>query len=131
MLLSTSFYAARTILAKKHIVEISPVVLALNRAIFLLVFATVFMFAFGFSFLIPLKPLLFIITGSFVGPFLTSIFQYSALRYVEASRAAVVQSTTGLFVLIGAFIVFGNLPESIQIAGGLVTMAGVIFMMRK
>jgi len=131
MLLSTSFYAARTILAKKHIREISPVVLALNRAFFLLIFATVFMLVLRRSFVIPVYTFFLIAAGSFVGPFLTSIFQYSALRFIEASRAAIVQSTTGLFVLIGAFLIFGNLPATIQITGGLLAMAGVVLMMKK
>jgi drug/metabolite transporter (DMT)-like permease len=131
MLLSTSFYAARTILAKKHISEIRPVVLALNRAVFLLLIATIFMFVCSYSFVIPLKAFTYIVAGSFVGPFLTSIFQYSALRFIEASKAAIVQSTTGLFVLTGAFLIFGNLPGGLQIAGGLLAIAGVILMMRK
>ncbi|NTW23302.1 MAG: DMT family transporter [Lentimicrobium sp.] len=129
MLVSTSFYAVRTTLAKKHIREISPVVLALNRAFFLLLTALVLMFVEGFSFKIPLPALAWIIAGSFIGPFLTSIFQYSALRYIEASRAAIVQSSTGLFVLIGAFLIFGNLPANIQIFGGILTMAGVVLLM--
>jgi len=131
MLLSTSFYAVRTITAKKHIREISPVVLALNRAIFLVLFALVFMLAEKQTFKIPTYAFLNILAGSFVGPFLTSIFQYSALRYIEASRAAIVQSTTGLFVLVGAFLIFGNFPTPVQIFGGLITMAGVALMMRK
>ena len=129
MLISTSFYAVRTTLAKKHIREIRPVVLAINRAVFLLMFATVFMFAKGFSFVIPLSAFVWIAAGSFVGPFLTSIFQYSALRFIEASRAAIVQSTTGLFVLLGAFLIFGNLPATLQIIGGVVAIAGVMLLM--
>jgi drug/metabolite transporter (DMT)-like permease len=129
MLISTSFYAVRTILAKKHIREIRPVVLALNRAVFLLMFATAFMFAKGLSFAIPFSAFVWIAAGSFVGPFLTSIFQYSALRFIEASRAAIVQSTTGLFVLLGAFLIFGNLPAILQIIGGVVAIAGVILLM--
>jgi drug/metabolite transporter (DMT)-like permease len=131
MLLSTSFYAVRTITAKKHIREISPVVLAINRAVFLVLFALAFMIAGRQSFKIPTHAFLYILAGSFVGPFLTSIFQYSALRYIEASRAAIVQSTTGLFVLVGAFLIFGNFPTPVQIFGGLVSMAGVVLMMRK
>ena len=131
MLLSTSFYAVRTITAKKHIREISPVVLAINRAVFLVLFALVFMIAERHTFKIPINTFLYILAGSFVGPFLTSIFQYSALRFIEASRAAIVQSSTGLFVLVGAFMIFGNFPTPIQIFGGLVSMAGVVLMMRK
>jgi drug/metabolite transporter (DMT)-like permease len=131
MLLSTSFYAVRTILAKKHIRDISPVVLAINRAVFLLLFALIFMLFGKHSFSIPKIALINIVAGSFIGPFLTSIFQYSALRYIAASRSAIVQSSTGLFVLAGAFLIFGNLPTPVQIFGGLITMAGVILMMRK
>ncbi|MHC1774544.1 MAG: DMT family transporter [Lentimicrobium sp.] len=129
MLVSTSFYAVRTTLAKKHIREIRPVVLALNRAIFLLLFALTFMISQRHSFNIPLSALAWIVAGSFIGPFLTSIFQYSALRYIEASRAAIVQSSTGLFVLTGAFLIFGNLPATLQIFGGILTMAGVVLLM--
>ncbi|MBK6962866.1 MAG: DMT family transporter [Bacteroidales bacterium] len=131
MLVSTSFYAVRTTLAKKHIREISPVVLAINRAVFLLLFALAFMIAGGQSFAIPVSALGWIIAGSFIGPFLTSIFQYSALRYIEASRAAIVQSSTGLFVLIGAFLIFGNLPATLQIFGGIFTMGGVVLLMMR
>ena len=129
MLLSTSFYAVRTVLAKKHIREISPVVLSINRAIFLFLFSLVIMISGKYTFRIPSTAFLNIVVGSFVGPFLTSIFSYSALRYIEASRAAIIQSTTGLFVLIGAFLIFGNLPTAVQVFGGIVTMTGVILMM--
>lgn len=131
MLISTSFYAVRTITAKKHIREISPVVLAINRAIFLLLFALIFMITGRHTFIIPTHAFLYILAGSFVGPFLTSIFQYSALRFIEASKAAIVQSTTGLFVLVGAFFIFGNLPTPVQVFGGLIAMAGVVLMMHK
>ncbi|PKP49723.1 MAG: hypothetical protein CVT94_04185 [Bacteroidetes bacterium HGW-Bacteroidetes-11] len=131
MLVSTTFYAIRTLLVKKHIREISPVVLALNRAVFLLLVAVVFILISNDSIIIPRSAFLNILAGSFVGPFLTSNFQYSALRYIPASKAAIVQSTTGLFVLLGALMMFGSLPTHIQIAGGLVTIAGVALMMLK
>ena len=130
MLVTTVFFAIRTITVKKHIGEISPVVLAINRSIFLFLVAALFLVITRESLFIPRSAIFNILAGSFVGPFLTSIFQYSALRYIPASRAAIVQSTTGLFVLIGAVLMFGILPNQVQIAGGLVTIAGVILMMR-
>lgn len=131
MLVSTTFYAIRTLLVKKHIREISPVVLALNRAVFLLMVAVIYIVITKDTIIIPQAAFLNILAGSFVGPFLTSNFQYSALRYIPASKAAIVQSTTGLFVLLGAVLMFGNLPTHIQITGGLVTIAGVALMMLK
>ena len=130
MLVTTVFFAIRTITVKKHIGEISPVVLAINRSVFLFLVAVIFILITGETLLIPRSAVFNILAGSFVGPFLTSIFQYSALRYIPASRAAIVQSTTGLFVLIGAVLMFGTLPNEVQIAGGMVTIAGVALMMR-
>lgn len=130
MLVTTVFFAIRTITVKKHIGEISPVVLAINRSIFLFLVAVIFILITRDTLVIPLSATLNILAGSFVGPFLTSIFQYSALRYIPASRAAIVQSTTGFFVLAGAVMMFGILPNDVQIAGGMVTIVGVALMMR-
>ncbi|MBW6489557.1 MAG: DMT family transporter [Lentimicrobium sp.] len=131
MLISTSFYAIRTLLVKKNIGELRPVVLALNRAIFILIVAILFVVITKESIIISKSAFLNILAGSFVGPFLTSIFQYSALRYTQASRTVIIQSTTGLFVIIGSLIMFSSLPTNSQIAGGLVTIVGVILMMKK
>jgi drug/metabolite transporter (DMT)-like permease len=128
MLLSTVFYGVRTITVKKHIGTLTPTMLAINRAIFLLIFAAVFLKIFGQSIIIPSTALINIAIGSFFGPFLTSIGQYSALKYIEASRAAIVQSTTALFVLLGAYLYFGKFPADYQLAGGMLTITGAILL---
>jgi len=128
MMICTTFYAARTILAKKFIKTITPTMLAINRAIFLLLLASVLLMINGQSLKIPASAFLNILIGSFMGPFLTSIGQYSALKYIEASRAAIIQSTTSLFVVLGVFLYFGKLPLAYQVAGGVLTIAGVVVM---
>ncbi|MFH0761359.1 MAG: DMT family transporter [Bacteroidota bacterium] len=129
MLLCTTFYAIRTILAKKFIHTISPTQLAINRAIFLCTLATILLVISGQSIRIPKSALISILIGSFLGPFLTSISQYSALKYIEASRAAIIQSTTALFTVIGVFLYFGKLPMAYQAVGGIITIAGVMLIM--
>lgn len=129
MIICTTFYAFRTILAKKFIQTITPTMLAINRAIFLLLLASVLLAASGQSLKIPPGALINIIIGSFMGPFLTSIGQYSALKYIEASRAAIIQSTTSLFVVLGVFLYFGRLPLAYQVAGGMLTIGGVVLLM--
>ncbi len=129
MLVSTTFYAIRTTLAKKFIVTLTPTILAINRAIFLLTASTVMLLISGGNLGIPLKVVFIIMVGSFLGPFLTSIGQYSALKYIEASRAAIIQSTTAMFVVLGVFIYFGKLPMAYQIAGGVLTVGGVVMLM--
>ncbi len=129
MLICTSFYAIRTILVKKFIKTITPTTLAINRAIFLLLLAIVLLSINGQSLKIPANAFFNILIGSFMGPFLTSISQYTALKYIEASRAAIIQSTTSLFVVLGVFLYFGKLPLAYQIAGGFLTVGGVVVLM--
>lgn len=128
MIVSTVFYAMRTITAKKYIETITPTMLAINRAIFLFLFATIFVNALKQSLIISQYAFLNILIGSFLGPFLTSLGQYNALKHIEASRSAILQSTTALFVLLGAYLYFGKLPLPYQIAGGLFTIAGAILL---
>lgn len=128
MLVSTIFYGVRTITAKNHIKSITPIMLALNRALFLLVFAVIMLLVFGQVLVIPLKAFYYIAAGSFFGPFLTSLGQYSALKYLEASRSAIIQSTTALFVLLGAYLFFGKFPLGYQVVGGILTIAGPLLL---
>lgn len=128
MLVSSTFYALRTFTAKKHIKTITPTMLAINRAIFLMVFSFFFLIILRQSWSISLTALFNIAIGSFFGPFLTSIGQYSALKFIDASRAAVIQSTTALFVLLGAYLYFGRFPLFYQVMGGLFTVSGAILL---
>jgi drug/metabolite transporter (DMT)-like permease len=128
MVVSTVFYAIRTITAKKHIDTVTPIMLAINRAIFLFIFAAIFLFALNQSLIISRYAFFNILIGSFLGPFLTSLGQYNALKHIEASRSAIFQSTTALFVLLGAYLYFGKLPLAYQITGGLFTIIGAILL---
>jgi len=103
--------------------------LAINRAIFLMTLAAVLLVINGQSLKIPTTALINILIGSFMGPFLTSIGQYSALKFIQASRAAIIQSTTALFVVLGVYLYFGKLPMAYQVFGGLLTIGGVVVLM--
>ncbi len=128
MLITTLAFGVRTIIAKKNIQAVTPIMLAINRAIFLLLFSLLIFKIMGQSFDIPSSALINIAFGSFFGPFITSISQYSALKYIEASRAAIIQSTTALFVLAGAWFVFGRFPADYQLAGGALTVTGAMLL---
>jgi drug/metabolite transporter (DMT)-like permease len=129
MLVSTIFYGFRTILAKNNIHVLTPTILAINRAVFLLIFSLIVLVILGQGLAIPRKAMINIAIGSFFGPFLTSIGQYSALKYIEASRSAIIQSATALFVLLGAYLIFGRFPLGYQLAGGALTIAGPMLML--
>lgn len=129
MLISTSFYGVRTMLAKKNIRTITPTMLAVNRAIFLMAVSFLLLHWMGQSLMIPASAFFNIALGSFLGPFVTSYSQYSALKYIEASRASIVQSTTAFFVLVGAYLFFGKFPAGFELLGGLFTIVGVMILL--
>jgi len=128
MLVSSIFYAIRTIIVKKNIITISPTMLALNRAVFILIFSLIILSFLNQSLLIPFTAFINIALGSFFGPFMTSITQYSALKYIEASKGAIIQSTTPFFVLIVGYFYFAKFPLSYQIFGGILTIAGTVML---
>ncbi len=126
VLLSTSIFSINTIIIKKNIKKLTPSLLSLNRGVFIFVFAFVLMILKGQSFHIPQKALVAITIGSLLGPFLTVIAGYNALRFIEASKRSILSSSKSLFVLLGAYLYFGKFPMQYQIIGGIFTVIGVL-----
>lgn len=128
ILVSSVFSSISIVLAKSRIKDIHPGILTLNRVLFLLVFAVGAMIIRNESFAVSGRAALNMAVGSMLGPFLTGFAQYSALRYIEASRTMIIQSTRSLLVLVGSVIYLSILPELLQLIGGLITIAGVIIL---
>jgi drug/metabolite transporter (DMT)-like permease len=126
ILLSSLFLSISIIIAKSRITKIDPSILTLNRIAYLFFFSLALMMAKGKSISISDTAMFNIFIGSVIGPFLTGLAQYSALKYIEASRTMIIQATRGLFVMIGAIIYLSILPQKMQIIGGIVTIMGVI-----
>lgn len=128
ILVSSVFSSISIVTAKSRIKNIHPGILTLNRIVFLLLFGFAAMLIRQESFIIPGRAAMNLAIGSLLGPFLTGMFQYSALKYIEASRTMIIQSTRSLFVLAGSMIYLSIMPQSIQLIGGLITIIGVIVM---
>ena len=128
ILVSSVFSSISIVTAKSRIRDIHPGILTLNRVLFIFIFALVAMLVRQESFGISGRAAMNMAIGSLLGPFLTGFAQYSALRYIEASRTMIIQATRSLFVLLGSMIYLSILPEMLQLAGGLITIFGVIVM---
>ncbi|MBC8321891.1 MAG: DMT family transporter [Bacteroidetes bacterium] len=127
VLLSGLIFSFATVIAKKQIVYIDASFLALSRILLLFILSAVSIIAFELPFNISSSAFGYISIGSVLGPFLTAILGYSALKYIEVSKATMVRSVRSLFVLVGAFVYFESLPTFWQIVGGILTISGVIF----
>lgn len=126
MIASTIFLASTTIISKKYIKNLDPGLLSLNRSLFLFMLALILMIIYNQPFLISKAALFNTGVGSLLGPFLTAISTFSALKFIEASKSTIVQSSKGLFVTIGAWMYFSTVPKSFQLLGGILTIIGVI-----
>ncbi len=128
IILSSLFLSISIIFAKKNIKKLHPSILTINRVVFILVFAVAGVLIRQESLAVPGSAIFNTMAGSFLGPFLTGLSQYSALKYIEASRAMIIQSTRGMFVLIGSMVYLAIAPTYLQVTGGIITIAGVIIM---
>ncbi|MFZ5940011.1 MAG: DMT family transporter [Bacteroidota bacterium] len=63
--------------------------------------------------------------GSMLETLLTIVFAYQALRFIEATRTSLIISTKGVWTLVLAWVFLGVFPLPHQLAGGLLTLAGV------
>jgi len=126
VLISTSFFAINTIFVKKNMKKFTPALLSLNRGVFIFLFAFIIMILTKQSFYIPQNAVVSLLIGSLLGPFLTVIAGYNALKYIEASKRSILSSSKSLFVLLGAYLYFGKFPMEYQIIGGIFTVFGVI-----
>ena len=118
--------AVNAVIIKKKIKKIHPIILTINRSLFLLVFSIIALRFIHESLSIPLSALKNIFIGSVLGPFLTVIAGYLALQYIPLSRKAIVSSTKGIFVLAGSYLYFGEFPKTIALIGGMITIIGVL-----
>ncbi len=126
VLLSSVLYAVGFVMAKHSISRLNPFLLTLNRLVFLWLFSLGALLVTRMSLAIPPQAMMNIVMGSFLGPFLAGLTNYSAIRYLEASRTSIITSSKGFFVLLGAFLYLGLVPAMWQVWGGILTVAGVI-----
>ncbi|NOX46990.1 MAG: EamA family transporter [Chlorobi bacterium] len=126
IVMSSLIFSFSTIIAKINIKKIPPALLSMNRAFFLLLFSFSMMLVFQKSFIIPSGAMVNIFIGSLLGPFLTVIAGYNALKYIEASRNSILGSSKSLFVVLGAYLYFQMLPKQHQLYGGILTVIGIL-----
>ena len=126
ILLFALFGAVSAVLMKLNVVKFSPILLTINRTTYLFLFSFFMMKIQGLSFEISASAIKNVIIGAFLGPFLTATVGLYAIKYIEVSRKSILSSTKGLFVLIGGYLYFNKIPGYLQIAGGFLSIIGVI-----
>lgn len=126
IVLYTFVFAVGKVLSKKHIKDIHPSVLTINRVIFLFAFSLIMMFAYGESLVLTQTALFNTFLGSLLGPMLAALSSYYAIQFISASKASLLGTFKGFLVLITSYLYFGIFPLWYQVAGGGLTILGVV-----
>jgi len=128
VVINTLFAATVSVIIKKNVHKTSPEIFNLNSNGWIFIFFFIYFLYSGQSAVIPDTAFFNIALGAFFGSFIGLLSFYYSYRYIAASRSSIIQSLKGIFVLIIAYFYFGNFPLPIQLAGGAVTIAGVLVM---
>lgn len=124
---NAAFAATATLVVKTQVRKLSPELLNLNRAVWLLLFSIAMFFAMDESVAFSARAVKNTIVGATL-EFVAILTVYYSYKHIEASRSSIVQSLKGIFVLLVAYIVFGTLPMPHQTAGGIITVVGILIM---
>lgn len=128
-LLSNFFLALSTLVAKKSLGGVLPLVLSIARAVMMALMLGLAGLVAGQLAWPSLSAWLWLIGGAFFGPFLSYFLFYKSLHYLDISKGAVIRATQPLFVAVYSLILFGTVISAQQFAGGLAMLAGVILML--
>lgn len=128
VVINTLFAATVSVIIKKNVNRSSPEIFNLNSNGWLFICFIFYFINSGQALEIPATAFQNIALSAFFGSFIGLLSFYYSYRYMAASRSSIIQSLKGIFVLIIAWFFFGNFPLPIQLAGGAVTIAGVVIM---
>lgn len=124
---NAAFATTATLVVKTQVKKLSPELLNLNRAIWLLLFSVAMFFVMGESVVYSVVAVKNTVIGGLL-EFVAILTVYYSYKHIEASRSSIVQSLKGIVVLIVSFLVFGILPLQHQLIGGIITVVGVLIM---
>jgi len=129
LLVSNFFLALSTLVAKKSIIAVQPLILSTSRTIVVSLMLGLISWTTGQLVWPGPVAWLWIIGGSFFGPFLSYALFYKSLFYLDLSKGVVIRSTQPLFVAGYSFILFSTVIAPQQFMGGVVMLIGVTLML--
>ncbi len=128
IILASLMFATGTIIGRKQIKQVSPSLLSLIRVVLLLVVFAFLFISLDLDLKIPARAYVNMAIGSLLEALITMVAAYSALKYIQAIRMSILVNTKSIWILISAFFVFGLVPETYQLIGGLLSLTGVILL---
>jgi drug/metabolite transporter (DMT)-like permease len=119
------FFSLATIVGRRWNRSLVPAYMSLIRSLILALVMAVLFFRAGEMIHISLRIWRDLALGSLLETLIVIVFAYQALKLIEATKTSLIISTKGVWTLLLAWIFLGLFPTWMQLAGGLLTLAGV------
>ncbi|MFC1974991.1 DMT family transporter [Chloroflexota bacterium] len=129
LLVSTLFLSFSRLIAKKNVATVEPLILSTARTVLMSLMLGLAGLVFGQLAWPSSTAWLWIIGGSFFGPFLSYVLFYKGLLYLDLAKGSVIRATQPLFVAVYSLILFGTFITGQQFIGGMMMIAGVVLML--
>lgn len=119
------FFSLATIVGRRLHHLLVPGYMSLIRSFILAVVMAILFFQSGEMVHISLRIWKDLAIGSLLETLIVIVFAYQALKLIEATKTSLIISTKGVWTLLLAWIFLGLFPTGMQLAGGVLTLAGV------
>ena len=127
--LSFVMIALQHIIAKTSVSSVHVTVIVFYRSIIaFLVILSWGLIRGGMDFNAPARFWAVTALGALLGPCVSHIFYYKSFSYWELSRSSLVSNIQPLFVLPLAYIFLRAFPGKMQLAGGIIILAGILWL---
>jgi len=114
-------------LAKRTDPDVEVGLMVAARCLGSLALAAVYVLVTGkFNVSAPLLPLAMVGVGALMGPFLSFVCYFAALRYMDFSKVSILRNSEPVFAAVYGFMFLGSLPVGRQLAGCVLVLAGVL-----
>lgn len=121
-------FGTAEVLTKNHIEKIDYRAFMFYRNLFMgVIFTTVGLISGKFVLASGLKLWLLLIISAILLPYLGRLGYLKAMQRINISRASIIVQSQPFFAAIAALIILGTLPPLQEIIGGLLIVAGVVF----
>lgn len=120
------FYGISLMLVKYKVNEISSSLIALSRNGMLFIGFLCYTIYIQETPSYTLSASVYILLGSFLGPFLGVYLSFLSLKYIKASLSTLILTSRSLFIILTASMVLGIIPSMYQFIGGGCTIIGVV-----
>jgi drug/metabolite transporter (DMT)-like permease len=118
-------FSVATIIGRRHHRLLIPGYMSLIRSVFLAIFMAILYLASGDTPNMTTTIWRDLAIGSLLETLIVIVFAYQALKLIEATRTSLIISSKGVWTLLLAWIFLGVFPTWMELAGGIMTLAGV------